>query len=86
MHVKPLYEKLNDELDSVLREADSQQELIEPNEEEKKNGWTAETLTNYLAECRAGQTLSTDVHSLHRRQARKPNTQNHRYRVHRWRE
>lgn len=58
---------------------------VEPTEEEKKNGWTAETLTAYLVERLAGQSLAVDVNSLHRKVARRPNVQNHRYNPLRWR-
>ncbi len=85
-HVEPLSQKLERERDTARREALSNQEQIEPSDEEKKNGWTTKTLTAYLAEREAGQSLAVDVNSLHRRQARRPNSQNSSYRVHRWRE
>ena len=85
-HVTPLSEKLEQELDSARREALAQQKTIEPTEEEKKNGWTAKTLTAYLAERLASQSLNISVDSLQRRNARKPQEANHRYRPHRWRE
>lgn len=83
--IRPLSEQLSLELDAVRREALARQELIEPTDEEKRNGWTAEALTAYLAERLAGQSLSVDVNSLHRKAARRPDVQNHRYRPHRWR-
>lgn len=82
----PLGELLDRELSEARRETLAHQQLIEPTDEERKNGWTAETLTEYLAEREAGQSLAVDVNSLHRRVARRPNEQNHRYRPHRWRE
>ena len=85
-HVTPLSEKLEQELDSARREALAQQKTIEPTEEEKKNGWTAKTLTAYLAERMAAQSLNVSIDSLHRRNARRPQEANHRYRPHRWRE
>lgn len=84
--IVPLSEKLYEELDAVQRNAIENQELVEPNDEERKNGWTAETLTAYLTERLAGQSLTIDVNSIQRRMGRRPSEQNHRYRPHRWRE
>ena len=81
----PLSEKLFRELDDAQRAALARQELIEPTEGERKNGWTADTLTTYLTERLAGQSLAADAGSVHRRAARRPNVQNHHYRPHRWR-
>ncbi len=36
-------------------------ELIEPNETEKKNGWTAESLTKYVHDARARQSAAIGV-------------------------
>ncbi len=36
-------------------------ELIEPNEAEKKNGWTAESLTKYVHDARARQSAAIGV-------------------------
>ena len=83
--IVPLSEQLDLELSSARRQALARQEMIEPTADEAKNGWTKETLTKYLAERMAGQTLAVDVNSLHRRIARRPDIQNHRYRPHRWR-
>lgn len=41
----------------------------EPTEEEKKNGWTTKSLTAYLKERYAAQSLTVDVHSLSRKVA-----------------
>lgn len=79
-----LREKLEKELEEAHKNA-AQRDLVEPTDEEKRNGWTAESLTTYLAEREAGQSLSIDVDSLHRRSARRPTTQNHRYNPKRWR-
>jgi len=78
-------DKLESERDTVRREAVKTQPPTEPTEEERRNGWTAKTLTAYLAERQASQSLSVDVNSLHRQAARRPNEQNHRYKPHRWR-
>lgn len=83
--IVPLSEKLYEELDQRQKTAFENQELVEPNDEERKNGWTAETLTAYLTERLAGQSLTIDVNSIHRRMGRRPNEQNHRYRPLRWR-
>ena len=83
--VTPLEVRLETERDAVRREALERGQRIEPTEEERRNGWTTETLTAYLAERAAGQALAVDVNSLHRRNARRPNESNHRYRPHRWR-
>lgn len=83
--IVPLSEKLYEELDAVQKEALAKQELVEPTDEERKNGWTTETLTAYLTERLAGQSLTIDVHSIQRRMGRRPNEQNHQYRPLRWR-
>lgn len=83
--IVPLRDKLGDELDAVQQNAAAEQPRVEPTEDEKRNGWTAESLTAYLAERNAGQSLSIDVNSLHRRLARRPVVQNHRYNPLRWR-
>jgi len=57
--------------------------LIEPSDSEKANGWTKETLTKYLMERNAMQSLKIDVHNP-MRQVR-PSIQNHKYSPHRWR-
>lgn len=43
-----------------LRVSDEPEELIEPNEDERKNGWSAETLTAYVHERRRAQQASLD--------------------------
>ena len=48
-------------------------------------GMYLDDLTAYLAERAAGQVLSVNVNSLHRRNARRRNESNQRYRPHRWR-
>jgi hypothetical protein len=83
--IAPLQDRLAEELDAAQRNALARGEVIEPNEDEKKNGWTTETLTAYLTERRAGQSLAVDVNSLQRRLARRPDETNHNYSPHRWR-
>ena len=95
--VVPMSDKLADELDARYESEidDSQhidvdsgelvQELVEPTDDEKKNGWTAETLTRYLIERRAGQSLDTDPNSLQRKMGRRPIEQDHKYNPLRWR-
>ena len=81
----PLIEKLADELDEAQADAMERQPLVEPTAEEARNGWTAESLTRYLAERTAGAALGVDPHSLHRKMARRPRSQNNGYSPHRWR-
>jgi len=83
--VIPLRDKLYEELNEVQQDALKRQQEVEPTEDERRNGWTKDTLTTYLAEREAGQSLSIDVNSLHRKLARRPNVQNHRYNPLRWR-
>jgi len=85
VELTPLREELNREREASRREAINLQQEVEPTEGEKKNGWTKKTLTKYLSDRMAAQSLSVDVNSLHRQAARRPNSQNHQYRVHRWR-
>lgn len=80
-----MLDNMNQEVEGARREAINNQKLVEPTEDEKKNGWTAKTLTAYHADRSAGQSLSIDVNSLSRRMARKPQTQA-RYQPLRWRE
>lgn len=82
----PLIDRLAEEVSEAQREALKNRQLIEPTEAERKNGWTAKTLTAYLAERIAGQSLAIDVNSLYRKTARKPREQNHHYRPLRWRQ
>ncbi len=83
--ITPLHERLGDELDKAQETAFDRHELVEPTDEERRNGWTAETLTQYIADRAAAAELKTDPHSLHRRLARRPTRQNHKYSPHRWR-
>lgn len=60
---------------------DSTDELVEPTEDERKNGWTAETLTRYLVE--ADKRASAHMDPL--RPRRRPDMQNSSYNPLRWR-
>lgn len=80
-----LQHRLYRELDAAQRAAIDTQELVEPTDEERRNGWTAESLTAYLAERKAGAAVNVDQNSLHRRMAARPVVQDHRYNPHRWR-
>lgn len=82
---EPLSERLADELDETRRDVDGAQHLVVPTDEEKRNGWTAEALTEYVAEREAGAALAVDPHSLQRRVASRPRAQNSKYDAHRWR-
>lgn len=86
VEVAPLSDQLLRERDTARREALANKQEIEPTEEEKRNGWTKQTLTKYLAERFAAQNLAVDVNSLHRRVSRRKNEQNHKYRPLRWRD
>lgn len=57
----------------------SPMEMVEPSEDEKRNGWTAETLTKYLQERRA-----ENFTAVFEREPRKPK-QAKGYRPLRWR-
>ena len=57
----------------------------EPTESEKRHGWTAETLTAYLAEREAAQGQAVDINSIQRQRQRRPRIQNHKYNPKRWR-
>lgn len=83
--VVPLSEQLLMELETVRREAIQNGQDIIPTSEEAKNGWTTEALTRYLKDRYAAQALRIDVHSLARRVAKRPNSQNHKYNPLRWR-
>lgn len=74
------------EFAEALSEAEATQPaLIQPTDEEARNGWTPETLTAYLNEQRAVQSLRIDPHSALNRRARRPTRANNRYRPQRWR-
>ena len=78
------WERLQEELEDAQRESLENHPIIEPTPEEVKNGWDSKSLTKYLAERNAGQSINIDINSLHRQVI--PNEQNHKYRVKRWRE
>ena len=59
--------------------------LVQPNDEEARNGWNPETLTAYLNEQSASASLRVDPHSTFNRRARRPTKANNRYRPQRWR-
>lgn len=84
--IVPLADRLAEEVSEAQREALKNKQIIEPTEEERKNGWTAQTLTAYLSERQAGQSLAIDVNSLYRKIDRRPREQNHQYRPLRWRQ
>ncbi len=58
---------------------------VEPSADEARNGWTAETLTTYLAEQTAAQAERIDPASVARKRARRPTRANSGYRPLRWR-
>lgn len=59
-------------------------ERIEPTEDEKKNGWTAETLAKYMAE-RGSAQAGVVYHDPKFRPPRRPSVANGKYSPHRWR-
>jgi len=83
--ITPLSDRLFEEMDLARREALNKNEIIQPNEEEKRNGWTAETLTKYLQERHAAQSVMVNIKSLNRQAARRKDVQNHKYKPRRWR-
>lgn len=74
-----LRERLADEFDRIFAHVERQQELVEPTEDEARNGWTAEALTQYLAERTTGQSIMCDPHSLQSRAAKRPRFANNCY-------
>lgn len=54
--------------------------LIKPTEDERKNGWTSETLTRYMKERELEQ-----AHQVLYRKEEPPAFQNSRYNPHKWR-
>jgi hypothetical protein len=84
--VADIYAKLADELDQAQAAAFATQEPVEPTDDERRNGWTAETLAAYQAERNAGAAVKIDPASMHRRLMTRPNEQNTRYDPFRWRE
>lgn len=77
-----LKEELSEELEDAKRNI---RVVVEPTPDELRNGWTQETLSQYLSEREAVQSLAVDVNSLSRKVARRSNEQNHRYNPLRWR-
>lgn len=73
------------EFQGALKAAEAATPLIEPSADEIKNGWTAESLSSYVAEQRASQELRVDPASAMNRQGRRPRRANSRYRPLRWR-
>ncbi len=58
-------------------------ELIEPTDEEAKNGWDTEALTAYLAERERARAVT--VMAMFNRRPPRPRWANHRYSPFRWR-
>ena len=81
-----LEEQQRSEFKNALAEAEATQPLlIQPSDEEARNGWTPETLTQYLHEQTAAQALKINPSSSLNRRARRPTRANNRYRPQRWR-
>lgn len=64
--------------------AEAETGAVEPTPEEARNGWTAESLGQYLAEQQAAQSLRIDPSSPFRKTAR-PRRANGKYNPHKWR-
>lgn len=73
------------EFRAALQDAEQRREPVEPSAAERRNGWTAETLTKYLAEQEAAAAVRLDPHSTANRRNRRPGRTNGRYRPQRWR-
>lgn len=65
------------------KEAEDDIELVEPTPDEARNGWTAESLTEYLRDQKAAQSMRMNPHSVMRRQP--PRRANSKYQPLRWR-
>jgi hypothetical protein len=78
-------EAVRKEFQGALKAAEAATPLVEPTPDEARNGWDAESLSSYLAEQQASQSLRVDPHSMMNRQARRPTRANNRYRPQRWR-
>ena len=72
------------EFKAAHKSAQAAQPVVEPTEDERRNGWTSETLTAYLVDQRAAQSLRINPNSAMNRRARRPDKQNGRYRPLRW--
>lgn len=76
-------DRLREQFRRAMTAAEAEVELVEPTEDERRNGWTPESLTEYLREQRAAQSMRIDPAGEMRRQ--RPRAANSRYRPHRWR-
>lgn len=83
--ISTIYDRLDEELYRALDGEIENAEIIEPTEEEKRNGWTTETLTEYIAERKAEESLSIDPTSTQRRLEDRPDMANSKYSPHKWR-
>ncbi len=80
-----LKDRLVEEFNNIFTHAKDNQDLVEPTDDEAANGWTAEALTEYLAERTAGQSIMIDPRSLHSRVAKRSRYANNKYNPLRWR-
>lgn len=84
IHIATREERMRDDFVSRLEEIEQQPlSLVEPSEDEKRNGWTAETLTAYLAERKAATSMALEPNSAIRRSP--PQRANGKYNPHYWR-
>lgn len=71
------------EFNRAAKHAEQNIGLIEPTEDEKRNGWTAETLTAYVRDQAASAEMRVDPHSAMRRKT--PKRANSKYSPFKWR-
>ena len=67
-----LDDKLENEFKRTFREVERETPEVEPTEEERANGWTKESLTEYVREQETAAALRIDPHSVARQLARRP--------------
>ena len=70
-----IWERLTEELDKARKAARNRTKAVQPNADEIRNGWTSETLTEYVAQRSAAGTLVMDPKSLHRTRSHQPRWQ-----------
>lgn len=71
------------EFKDAFEAAKAARPIVEPTAGEARNGWTAESLTDYVADQTAAQSMRVNPHSLSRRT--RPARANSRYSPLRWR-
>ena len=82
-HELPTEREAKRQYGKARKEAEDDIELVEPTPDEARNGWTAESLTEYLRDQKAAQSMRMNPHSAMRKQP--PRRANSKYRPLRWR-